>query len=135
MSPPVFSILKEIIFAKRLIVLKKFIFSEYISLATTIKHSLISLPLVSGSLCLANKWATPNFTMSADSFSPLLCFVEKKKKKNLLWRWNSLAAQGRIWCYHCSGLGSCCGAGLIPGLGTSACHEWSLKKEKKKNLL
>ena len=39
--------------------------------------------------------------------------------------WSSLVAQWlRIWHCHCCGLGDCCGRGLIPGLGTSACHEW-----------
>ena len=28
----------------------------------------------------------------------------------------------RIWYGHCSGSGCCCDVGLIPGLGTSACH-------------
>ena len=30
----------------------------------------------------------------------------------------------RIWHCHCSGLGHCCGMGLIPGWGTSACLRW-----------
>ena len=35
----------------------------------------------------------------------------------------------RIWCYHYSGLGCCCGAGLIPGLGISPYCRHSQKKK------
>ena len=44
----------------------------------------------------------------------------------------------RIWCYHCSGLGHCCGVGLIPGLETSTCCKCNQKKKldhKLKNLV
>ena len=35
----------------------------------------------------------------------------------------------RIWRCHCSGVGHCCGTGLIPGLGTSTClWVWGKKK-------
>ena len=44
-----------------------------------------------------------------------------------LWR-----SKLRIQCCHYSGLGHSCGSGLIPGLGTSTCHEHGQKKKKKK---
>ena len=34
-----------------------------------------------------------------------------------------------IQCCHCSGSIYCCGAGLIPGLGTSTCHGLGQKKK------
>ena len=34
----------------------------------------------------------------------------------------------RIQCCHCSGLGHCCGAGWIPGPGTSVCCGGGQKK-------
>ena len=37
-----------------------------------------------------------------------------------------------ILCCHCRRLGRGCGAGLIPGLGTSTSHRCSQKKKKKK---
>ena len=48
----------------------------------------------------------------------------KKKKKN---RPSGL----RIWHCHCCGSGYCRSAGLIPGLGTSACHGHAKKSDKK----
>ena len=38
----------------------------------------------------------------------------------------------RIWCCHCSGLGCCCGAGLIPVLGTSTCHRHGQKRRRRR---
>ena len=38
----------------------------------------------------------------------------------------------RIQCCQSSGLGCCCGAGSIPGLGTSTCPGCGQKKKKKK---
>ena len=35
----------------------------------------------------------------------------------------------RIWCCHCSSLGHCCGAGSIPGPGTSICYGCGQKKK------
>ena len=35
----------------------------------------------------------------------------------------------RTWRYHYSGLGCCCGVGLIPGPGTSACCRHGQKKK------
>ena len=46
----------------------------------------------------------------------------------ILWWPSSL----RIQCCHCSVLSHCCGAGLIPCLGTSACCGNGKKKKKKK---
>ena len=37
----------------------------------------------------------------------------------------------RIWHCHCSGLGNCCGVGLIPVPGTSIYCRCGLKKKKK----
>ena len=37
----------------------------------------------------------------------------------------------RIQHCHCNGLGYCCGMGLIPGLGTSACPRYGQKKSPK----
>ena len=46
---------------------------------------------------------------------------------------SSLVAHGlRTWCCHCSGLGCCCGTGLIPGPETSTCHEHSQTKQNTK---
>ena len=39
----------------------------------------------------------------------------------------------RLWCYPCSSLGHCCGAGLISGPGTSTCPECGQNLKKKKN--
>ena len=39
----------------------------------------------------------------------------------------------RIWHCHYSGSGCCCGVGLIPGLGTSACRGSGQKKKRKNN--
>ena len=36
----------------------------------------------------------------------------------------------RIWHCHYSGSDHCCGVGLIPGLGTFACHGHGQKKKK-----
>ena len=38
----------------------------------------------------------------------------------------------RIWRCHCSGLGHCCGTGLIPGWGTSTCQGYAQKRRKKR---
>ena len=37
----------------------------------------------------------------------------------------------RIWHCHCSSLGHCCGAGSVPGPGTSTCHRWGQKKKER----
>ena len=51
-------------------------------------------------------------------------------KKNL---WSYLMVQQvKDLCCHWSGLGCCCGAGSIPGLGTSVCQEGTAEKKKKK---
>lgn len=39
----------------------------------------------------------------------------------------------RIWHSHCRGSGHHCGAGSIPGPGTSTCHEHGQKRTKNKN--
>ena len=54
--------------------------------------------------------------------------IENRATGVLLWL-NGLG----IWCYHCSSLHHCCGSGLIPGLGTSACHSCSQKEKEKIN--
>ena len=42
-----------------------------------------------------------------------------RSSKGVLGKWVLLWHSGlRIWCCHCSVSGSCCGVGLIPGLGT-----------------
>ena len=38
----------------------------------------------------------------------------------------------RIWYCHCRGSGCCCGAGSVPGPGTSICHGCSLSPSKEK---
>ena len=51
-------------------------------------------------------------------------------KKNL---WSYLMVQQvKDLCCHWSGLGCCCGAGSIPGLGTSICQEGTAEKKKKR---
>ena len=37
----------------------------------------------------------------------------------------------RIQHYNCSGLGPCCGVGLVPGLGTSTCCGPGIKQKKR----
>ena len=54
--------------------------------------------------------------------------IENRATGVLLWL-NGLG----IWCYHCSSFHHCCGSGLIPGLGTSACHSCSQKEKEKIN--
>ena len=39
-----------------------------------------------------------------------------------------VAQQWRVWHCHCSGLGCCCGPGLIPSVGTSTCCGCGQKK-------
>ena len=41
----------------------------------------------------------------------------------------------RVWCCHCSGLGSSYGVGLIPGLGTSTCCRCSQNNNNNSNNL
>ena len=53
----------------------------------------------------------------------------KKTPKNK--KHSSLVVQ-RVKRCHCSGLGCCCGAGLIPGMGTFTRHGHSQKKEERK---
>ena len=52
--------------------------------------------------------------------------MESKKKKKKKYRRSLVAQRLRIWHY-------CCGTGLIPGLGTSACHGCSQKIYTYKN--
>lgn len=52
--------------------------------------------------------------------------INKTKSPGLLWH-----SEFRIWHCQCSSSGHCCGMVLLPGMGTSMCHRYGLKKEKK----
>ena len=85
----------------------------------TIMETTVSIYLALGLHHLL--WSSPGET--------ILCkgLWKKDLPEDLSWR-NGL----RIWWCHCSSSDSCCGLGLISGLGTSTCHRHNQKKKKKK---
>lgn len=81
---PMPSALPATVVTKRLIVLKKFIFSGHISLAATNKQDLINLLSVNSFPWLVNKRVPQNLTLIAVSSSGTFCVIEFCQMRNSL---------------------------------------------------